>query len=113
MANFIATQMDEITGVPCPCGTSRRAFATEADGRASLHITDISAEARVHYHRRLTEIYLILEGTGSMELDGEIIPVRPYSSVMVLPGCRHRAVGALRAAITVLPAFDPADEWFD
>ena len=51
----------EIAGVACPCGTARRAFADVADFPVTVHRTDISADARVHYHRRLTEVYYILE----------------------------------------------------
>jgi mannose-6-phosphate isomerase-like protein (cupin superfamily) len=61
----------------------------------------------------MTEIYFILEGEGHMELDGDRVPVRPMSAVFIKPGCRHRAVGQIRAVIVPIPAFDPADEWFD
>ena len=105
-------QMDEIAPVTCPCGQARRAFA-EPGGVASLHVTDISEDARPHYHRRMTELYLVLEGEGHMELDGERIPVRPLSGVLIEPGCRHRAVGRMRVVIVPVPAFDPADEFFD
>ena len=111
--NYVVAQMDEIDPVPCPCGHARRAFASDDDRVATLHVTDITSESRVHYHRTLTEIYLILEGEGYMELDGERVPVRPMTGVLIKPGCRHRAVGQIRAAIVPIPAFDPADEWFD
>jgi hypothetical protein len=48
-----------------------------------------------------------------MELDGERHPVRPGDAILIKPFCRHRAVGRLRALIVPVPAFDPADEWFD
>jgi hypothetical protein len=48
-----------------------------------------------------------------VELDGLRVPVRPLTAVLIRPGCRHRAVGRLRILNTVVPAFDPADEWFD
>jgi mannose-6-phosphate isomerase-like protein (cupin superfamily) len=99
--------------VACPCGQSRRAFLEAADGVASLHIVDITVDSRVHYHKRLTEIYYILEGEGVMELDGERFPVRPGDAILIKPLCRHRAVGRLRVLNVPIPAFDPADEWFD
>ena len=58
-------------------------------------------------------IYLILEGEGYMELDGERIPVKPMTSIFIKPGCRHRAVGKMKIINIPIPAFDPADEWFD
>jgi mannose-6-phosphate isomerase-like protein (cupin superfamily) len=113
MANYRIAQMDEIEPVACPCGLSRRAFADADNPVATLHLTDISETARAHYHTRLTELYLILEGEGHMELDGKPVAVRPMTAVLVEPYCRHRAVGKLRCAIVPVPAFDPDDEWFD
>jgi mannose-6-phosphate isomerase-like protein (cupin superfamily) len=103
----------ELPAVKCPCGETRRAFLDDADGVASLHIVEISADSRVHYHKRLTEIYYILEGEGAMELDGETHPVRPGDAILIKPLCRHRAVGQLRVLNIPIPAFDPSDEWFD
>lgn len=61
----------------------------------------------------MTEIYVILEGAGEMELDGEIFPVKPMTSIFIKPGCRHRAIGKLKILNIPIPAFDPNDEWFD
>jgi mannose-6-phosphate isomerase-like protein (cupin superfamily) len=106
-------QLDSVPGVPCPCGTSRRAFATPENALATTHLVEISADARTHYHKRLTETYVILEGEGFLELDGERIPVKPLSTILIRPGCRHRAVGKMKVLNFVVPAFDPEDEWFD
>ena len=113
MANYVIAQLDEIEPVECPCGFSRRAFVSEENPVATLHITDITFDSRVHYHKELTEIYLILEGEGHMELDGDIMPIRPMTAILIKPGCRHRAVGRIRTVVIPIPAFDPADEWFD
>jgi mannose-6-phosphate isomerase-like protein (cupin superfamily) len=80
---------------------------------ATIHIVDISKDSRVHYHKKLTEIYLVLEGEGHMELDGEMVPVKPMTTILIKPGCRHRAVGQMRIVNIPVPAFDPEDEWFD
>ena len=74
---------------------------------------DIKKDSRIHYHKKLTEIYLILEGEGYMELDGEKILVKPMDTVFIRPLCRHRAVGQLKVVNIPIPAFDPTDEWFD
>jgi len=78
-----------------------------------MHIVDIERDARVHYHKKLTEVYLILEGEGYMELDGQRVPVKPFIAIFIKPGCRHRAVGKMRIVNISIPAFDPQDEWFD
>ncbi len=111
--NYMIAQMDEVEPVRCPCGHARRAFASDDNDVATMHLTDIQADSRVHYHKKMTEIYLVLEGEGYMELDGDRVPVKPLTSVFIKPGCRHRAVGRLRVSIVPVPAFDPEDEWFD
>jgi mannose-6-phosphate isomerase-like protein (cupin superfamily) len=113
--NYTIVHLDEVTPVPCPCGDSRRAFATPDNQIATMHLVDVRADAQTHYHKKLTEIYLILEveGEGFMELDGELHPVRPMSSIFIKPGCRHRAVGKMKIINVPIPAFDPEDEWFD
>ena len=113
MSKYMVSQLDNVDPVKCPCGWSRRAFVSDDNPVATLHMVDISADSRAHYHKKLTEIYLVLEGSGYMELDGERMPVRPLTAVFIKPGCRHRAVGAMRIVNVPVPAFDPDDEWFD
>ena len=113
LKNYHVAQLDEVAPTPCPCGQARRAFAGVGGAVASVHLVDISVDARTHYHKRMTEIYLVLEGEGHLELDGELVPVKPMTAVYIRPGCRHRAVGKLRIINIPVPAFDPGDEWFD
>ena len=113
MAHFEVAHFDEIEAVKCPCGLARRAFALPDNETATLHVVEIQEDARVHYHKEHSEIYLILEGQGHMELDGERVPIRPFSTILIKPLCRHRAVGRLRIVNVCIPPFDPADEWFD
>src|SRR5688572_33176162 len=80
MANFQVAQLDEIPPQRCPCGFTRRAFAGLKENAASLHVVDIQEDSRAHYHKRMTEIYLVLEGSGHMELDGKRVPVKPMRS---------------------------------
>jgi mannose-6-phosphate isomerase-like protein (cupin superfamily) len=110
---YLVAQLDALPGQPCPCGTARRGFAVPGNEIASVHLVEIKADAQTHYHKRMTEFYIILEGEGFLELDGERIPVRPMTSVMIQPGCRHRALGRLKILNIAIPRFDPADEWLD
>ncbi len=110
---YHVAQLDQVPPTPCPCGQARRAFAGIGGAVASVHLVDISVDARTHYHKRMTEIYLVLDGEGHLELDGERVPVRPMTAVYIRPGCRHRAVGKLKIINIPVPAFDPEDEWFD
>ncbi len=102
--------LDEIEGVECPCGTSRRAFLLPENKAASVHQVDISRDAKPHYHTRLTEIYVVLEGEGALELDGKRVSVRPGTAVLIPPGVVHRAVGKLKILNVSVPPFDPRDE---
>lgn len=105
VANF-----SEITGVDCPCGTAKRVFFNHPPVNLSVHIVEISKDSKKHYHKALTETYYVLEGSGKMELDDELIDLTPGLSVMILPGCRHRAFGNLKILNICIPCFDPLDE---
>ncbi|MEO0531952.1 MAG: cupin domain-containing protein [Planctomycetota bacterium] len=119
MQRYAITNVHDLAPVPCPCGATRRAFVDDADQTASLHVVEITDQSRTHYHKRLTELYYVLEGEGAIELDGESYSLRPGVSILIKPGCRHRAIPAadgntpLRVLNVPVPAFDPEDEWFD
>lgn len=111
---YLIRKLADAPSVPCPCGVSTRPL-TAADGApCSLHVTAIRDSAR-HYHRRTTEVYYILEGTGKIELGDEWHDVGPGMTIWIEPGTRHRVVseGGIKTIVFGLPAFDPADEWFD
>ena len=62
-----------------------------------------SAKNNVEY-KTMTEIYLVLEGEGYLELDGIKVPVKPFTAAFIHPGCRHRAVGKMRIVNISIPA---------
>jgi mannose-6-phosphate isomerase-like protein (cupin superfamily) len=101
--------------LPPTTGQARRAFTDVDDFPGTVHVTEISADAKRHYHRRLTETYYILECAedAALELDEQRIPVHAGTCIMIRPGTRHRAVGRMKVLIVVFPKFDPGDEWFD
>jgi quercetin dioxygenase-like cupin family protein len=105
----------EVGAVPCPCGFAKRAFADVAEFPGTIHVTQITEQARTHYHRRLTETYYILEcePEAQLQLDEETISLHPGMCVMIPPGVRHRGIGRMTALIVVFPKFDEADEFFD
>ncbi|MCG8585533.1 MAG: cupin domain-containing protein [Pirellulales bacterium] len=111
--NYELVRIGEIEPQPCPCGQTRRAFVDDPAQTATQHVVDIQQDSKTHYHKKLTEIYYVLEGTGEIELDGEQFPIQAGDSVLIKPGCRHRAIGKLKVLNVSIPAFDPADEWFD
>jgi mannose-6-phosphate isomerase-like protein (cupin superfamily) len=115
MSGYEVVDFDRIPGVACPCGIAHRAFAEVADFPCTLHRTHITQDAKLHYHRRQTEVYYILEceSGAQMQLDNEVVPVHPGTSVLIRPGTRHRAIGEMTVLIFVWPKFDPEDEWID
>lgn len=114
-AHYQVVDFDDIPGVPCPCGTARRAFADVADYPATIHVTSISADAALHYHKRITETYYFLEcqPDARMQLNDEVVPVKPGMCILIPPGTRHKAIGEMKVLIVALPKFDPEDEWLD
>jgi len=104
-----------IDGVPCPCGTARRAFAGLPQFPGTLHVTEIAEDARLHYHKQLTETYYVLEcgEDAKIQLNDDILDLNVGKAIVIPPGVRHRAIGKMKVLIVVLPEFDPADEWFD
>ena len=111
---YTVRRAEDAPTVLCPCGRSTR-IVTAADALGcSFHITEIRDSVR-HYHRKSAEVYYVLEGSGRMELNGDVVPVQPGSVVTIEPGTRHRLVsdGGVRTIVFGVPAFDPADEYFD
>ena len=115
MSKASVVDLADLPGVQCPCGIARRAFADVESFPGTIHLTEISEDAVLHYHRRLTETYYILEcgPDARFQLDGDIIEVNPGRCILIPPGVRHRAIGRMKVLIVVFPKFDPADEWMD
>jgi len=109
---YRVVDFDQIPGVSCPCGIARRALADEPQFPGTIHRTEITETARLHYHRKLTETYYVLRcgQDAKMQLDDDLLPVRQGSCIFIPPGVRHRAVGRMTVLIVCIPKFDPEDE---
>ena len=101
----------DVLPVPCPCGQSIRAITGKDNDLVSIHVVTISKDSKVHYHKKLTEFYYVLEGEGELQLDDDVIELRPNTLVMIKPLTRHRARGNLRILNIVSPPFDESDEF--
>lgn len=81
------------------------------------------AEARVpaataterHYHRLAEEIYYLLSGTGTMEIDGVTRDVGPGDAILIPPGAWHQITAAtdLTFLCCCAPPYDHADTYFE
>ncbi|MBX3437538.1 MAG: cupin domain-containing protein [Planctomycetaceae bacterium] len=74
---------------------------------AWAHAVDIDG-AKPHYHLRSTELYYVLEGQGTVQLDGADHSVRAGSIVHIPPGVIHGARGRMRVLVIGIP--DIADD---
>ena len=100
----------DVNPTPCPCGQSRRIITAEDGAPCSVHRVSLSGDAEVHYHNKLTECYVILEGSGEMILDDECVLVGPGDVVYIPPGTRHALRGTVEILNVVSPPFDASDE---
>ena len=70
-----------------------------------------------HYHRAAEEIYFILEGRGSLEIDGETRKVSPGDGVLIPPGAWHQICADESAPLRFLcccaPPYSHEDTFFD
>ena len=105
---------------------SLRAFTTK-DGSTirEFHHTELQslAEASLapgqttqrHQHRVTEEIYIVLEGEGDLEVDGDRQQVGPGDAVVIPPGAWHEitATTELRFLCCCVPPYSDDDTFFD
>jgi mannose-6-phosphate isomerase-like protein (cupin superfamily) len=68
-----------------------------------------------HYHRLAEEFYFILEGRGTMEIDGETRAVGPGDAILIPPGAWHTiaALEPLRFLCCCAPPYAHEDTYFE
>ena len=95
------------------CGWRHLLISRQDRGRAAAwaHAVDIDG-AREHYHKQGTELYYVLEGEGSVVLDGVEHPVRKGSLVQIPPGVVHGARGRMRVLVIGIPDISDEDLYF-
>lgn len=108
-------------------------FTTD-DGSTIRSLLDLSnapvanqslAEARIeagestirHHHRVSEEIYYLVEGTGTMELDGTTAEVAAGDAILIPPRAWHRltasADGPVRLLCSCSPPWASEDTYFE
>jgi mannose-6-phosphate isomerase-like protein (cupin superfamily) len=108
--------------------SSAEAFTTK-DGSTirELHHTDVQslAEATLepdqatqrHYHRLTEEIYFVIKGSGTMEVDGDRTRIRPGDAVLIPPGAWHEltndGTSELRILCCCVPPYSHDDTYFE
>ncbi len=92
------------------CGWRDRLISCEDTAlspAAWAHAVDIDG-ARSHYHKRSTELYYVLDGDGTVTVDGAEYAVQKGSLVHIPPMAVHSAQGRMRVLVVGIP--DIADD---
>jgi mannose-6-phosphate isomerase-like protein (cupin superfamily) len=70
-----------------------------------------------HYHASSEEIYVVLEGWGEMEVEGDRAAVGPGEAILIPPGARHQIRASddapLRFLCCCAPPYTDGDTYFD
>ena len=93
------------------CALADQVVAAAALLAAWAHAVDIDG-AREHYHKVGTELYYVLDGEGSVMLDGVEHPVHTGSIVHIPPGVVHGARGRMRVLVVGIPDISDDDLFF-
>lgn len=92
------------------CGWRDRLISREdiaISPAAWAHAVDIDG-AKPHYHKRSTELYYVLDGDGTVTVDGVVHAVSKGSLVHIPPFVVHSAIGRMRVLVVGIP--DIADD---
>jgi mannose-6-phosphate isomerase-like protein (cupin superfamily) len=92
------------------CGWRDRLIGREdavLNPAAWVHAVDIDG-AKPHYHKHSTELYYVLDGHGTVMLDGTENEVAAGSLLHIPPGVVHGARGRMRVLVIGIP--DIADD---
>ena len=109
---FLLRRLSEVPEERGVCGF-RRTLITAAD-TPDVNVSHLRIDnSRYHYHRRMTELYYVLSGGGTITLDGETHPVQEGDIVLIRPGVWHTSEGEMSALITGVPAGEATDIFFE
>jgi len=105
---------DELPAFITKDGSEIREFLhTAAQSLAEASLAAGQSTQR-HQHRETEEIYMLLDGEGEMEIDGESRRVRAGDAILIPAGAWHQitATGALRFLCCCVPPYRDEDTFF-
>ena len=101
-SHFLRRDPAEVIPWAETCGEIR-CLIEENDGTAGeVHQVQIH-DAKMHYHARTDEFYYVIDGQGTMTLDGTEIELHKGVVVYVPRGIKHKAVGDLTVLVVCVP----------
>jgi len=96
--------------------TIRELHATQVQSLAEATLEPDQATVR-HHHRVSEEIYVVVKGSGELEVDGETQMIRPGDAVLIPPGAWHTLVNNgssdLRILCCCAPPYSHEDTFFE
>lgn len=108
---YTVKRLDDTAKEKSTCGFRKRLFSREDDTPAYLHVVRINGSKK-HYHKRATEFYYILEGEGTMTVDGESFPIGPGTVVKLDPFSVHSSEGDHLVLVIGIPDIAEDDIFF-
>ena len=93
--------------------TIREYIHTEVQSLAEASLEPGQSTQR-HYHARSEEIYVLLEGTGEMEVEGDRRRVVPGDAILIPPGAWHTlraGAGGARLLCMCAPPYSHDDTY--
>lgn len=82
---------DRTTPQECPYGRAERIVTGGEGGVANVHVISVT-QGRMHVHKKYDEVYFVLSGMGTMNLQGENHPLRPGAVAVIPAGTPHGLV---------------------
>jgi mannose-6-phosphate isomerase-like protein (cupin superfamily) len=104
---------DETEVLACSFGSTTRVVTGGEGGVANVHVVEATGGG-AHVHSGYDEVYYVLEGRGTLEMDGVVHELRPGAVAVIPAGVCHavtaEAGSSLRFIIFGSPAMTVDDE---
>ena len=101
-SSYLRRDPAEVTPWAETCGQIRCLVEAQDGAAAEVHHVVID-NAKLHYHARTDEFYYVIDGTGTMTLDGEEIELHKGVVVYIPRGVKHKARGDLTILTVCIP----------
>lgn len=111
LKRFTVKRLEDLPKEISTCGHRHRFFSSGDDTPVFFHLVRIHC-SKAHYHKRATEFYYVLEGEGTMTVDGESFPIAPGTMVKIDPGALHSSTGDHLVMVIGVPDIAEDDIFF-
>ena len=112
---MLITRRDELVPFTSEDGSLIREHVHAAAQSLAESTLPAGATTQRHYHRRAEEIYLIVAGSATVEVDGDQAAVEPGDAILIPAGAWHELVAGsdgVRLLCTCVPPYSADDTFF-